>query len=201
MNPSVAPLGWGILHCFGWLKSAGDDDVNCRLILCLLAFASWTSAADWAIEPVGNGNKPSLAVGEDGTVHVAWAIESVGESVYYASREGDAWTTEVVLSGYFNNALELVLDEEGEAHIAFHDHDAEDAAHLHATAMSWESSYVTSPGHDGWNPSLAVDPEGGVHMASFDPEAGIEYAVVRPSGTAVEMIGTGFVVRHWAWNS
>lgn len=165
---------------------------NIFLVLSALAVGLSASAADWTIESVGPGARPDLAVGDDGIVHIAWAIQKrPDESVYCAQREMDSWQTEVALSGYFHNAVDLELDRDGRAHIAFHDHDSADAAHLSSTTTSWDIQYVFHPGHDGWNPSLAVAPDGAIHLASFDPGSGIEYAVIRGSTFDVETVGSG----------
>lgn len=167
--------------------------------LLLHGIALWSAtlvAAEWNVEMVAPGTKPEIAVGDDGTVHIAYMEESESGAVYYARRSPDGWSIETPHTGYFYAPLDIDVDGAGVVHIAYHDHDREDASLAAKDASGWTVENIAHSGHDGWDPTLVVDSAGRIHLASIDPsqfasDAGIEYALRGDRRWSVEEIGSG----------
>lgn len=152
--------------------------------------------AQWAVEEVGTGSKPEIAVGPQGAVHIAYVDERRGGALYYGRRSTERWIIEVPHEGYFYAPLDLAIDGDGFAHIAYHDHDTADLSYATNTVPGWLVENVQDPGHDGWDASIAVDETGRVHVTSIDPvmfgsDVGVEYAVRDDLGWTVEEVGSG----------
>lgn len=160
------------------------------LLVARLAFPQWE------IEAVGTGAKPEIAVGADGSVHIAFVDERREGALYYGRRYPDRWIIEIPHEGYFYAPLDMAIDSNGFAHIAYHDHETADLSYATNSVPGWLVESVEDPGHDGWDASLAVDAAGRVHVTSIDPvmfnsDVGVEYAVRDELGWSVEEIGSG----------
>lgn len=149
-------------------------------LLFALCFAPSVMAQDWRIEEIGSGTKPELAVDSNGQPHIAYMIEALQGGVIFASRAGGSWPVETVAEGYFYGPLDLAVDEDDRPHIAYHDHqgtafdpDLGDATYAFNGGAGWTVEKIAHPGHDGWDNSIAIGPEGEVRGQQ---EAG-QYAV------------------------
>jgi hypothetical protein len=166
-----------------------------------VGLAAWCGpawATEWDIEMVAPGITPEIAVDDMGLVHLAWVVEDDEDTLFYGRRESDGWDITVApSSGYIAVPLDLAIDDEGHAHIAYHEHYSGNAEYLENSGASWTSSLVSSPGHDGWVPSLALAHDATPHIASFDPVEGIEHAVRTGSQWTVESVGTGQLVKNF----
>lgn len=122
---------------------------------------------------------------------------SIGRSCFLRlERGGDSWAIEEVSEGYFYAPMDIVVDGADNIHIAYHDHDFEDLAYAFSLDGQWSVEAVSHPGHDGWDPSLAIGPDGTVHVVAIDPlqfgtNDGIEYYTRRNDEWSVEGIGSG----------
>ena len=173
-------------------------------LVALIAMVEIAIAQEWRIEEVAEGTKPELAVDQLGRPRIAFMTEARQGGVFYAVRGTDGWEIEAVATGYFYGPLDLALDAEGHAHIAYHDHQAPDfnpqlgdATYVFQDGDDWVVETIGHPGHDGWDTSIAVSPSGEVHVASIDPVQfgsleGVEWAVRGAGGGwSVEAIGSG----------
>ena len=151
----------------------------------------------WEVSTVDeDGAKPSLAVHADGTPHIAYMLEALPGFLNYAVLDTGNWAITEVAAGYFYGPLEIQLDQEGVAHIAWHNHDTEDGAYAVLRDGEWVVHNVNHPGHDGWDNSLAIDSAGRPHTATIDPsqfggQSGIEYATFDGDDWEVEEVGSG----------
>ncbi len=175
----------------------------CTAVLLMASIAA-AQAQSWTIEEVDAGTKPELALDSAGHVHIAYMTEALNGSVSYATKAAGDWTIETVAEGYFYGPLDLAIDEDDGLHIVYHDHqdmgfDASlgDAAYAFKRGGNWQVETISDPGHDGWDPSIALGPDGAVYVASIDPvqfgsEDGVEWAVRSESGTwSVSPLGSG----------
>ena len=170
----------------------------------LLAASGTVWAQDWMIEEVGEGTKPALVVDGSGRPHITFMTEETFGATYYAVRDADGWSVERATEGYFYAPMDLALDAGGNPYIYYHDHqalqflpDLGDAVVIFKRDGVWIEETLADPGHDGWDGSIAMDAQGGVHVLAFDPVQfggvnGVEYYRRDANGVwSVEPIGSG----------
>jgi hypothetical protein len=153
-------------------EGAQTDDQAPHLLLCL---DSEVVGEDWQATIVGSGTKPSFDFGPDNSVHVMGMTEEhSGGVVWYATAPSPAgpWDPEVVANGYYYGPGDLRAAAGGTVHIAWHNHDTENANHAAVTEDGTTVFDIVTPGsHDGWDNSLALDAGGVLHQASVNPIA------------------------------
>ena len=100
--------------------SPGDENVVC---------VPSGSVAGWRFTRFSAGTKPAIAVGTDGTVHATFMSESMSGWVRYASLSAGASSpgqSELIANGYFYGPIDILLADDGQPRILYHDHDRED---------------------------------------------------------------------------
>ena len=151
---------------------------------------SWTTAEVVSTESSGDSYQPSLAVDAAGNVHIAWqdstdyAGAGTDWDIFYSrwDSSSSAWTTtEVVFTVSTGNSENpsLVVDAAGNVHIAWED--STDYAgsgtdidifykRWDASTSAWTTTEVvfTESTSTSYQPSLAVDAAGNVHIACLD---------------------------------
>ncbi len=153
---------------------------------------------DWQVLEIDRGVKPDLALDAGGRAHIAFGLEARGGFVKHALI-GDSTVTSTVAEGYFYFPLAIAVNDDGVPWIAFHNHDYEDQAVALAQDLEtgdWLVLRTKSPGHDGWDNSLALDANGRPHTVSVDPSGfrsnvGLEYGFFDANNWTVEEVGTG----------
>ena len=143
-----------------------------------------------------NGAKPSLAVGAQGTPHIAYMLEDMPGFVKHAVLAPEGWSISTVSTGYFYGPLDIELDGQGVPQISWHNHDAEDQAYAALVNGQWAVQDIAHPGRDGWDGNLAIDSKGTPHTMSIDPSqfgsrSGVEYATLNGTSWTVEEVGSG----------
>lgn len=143
--------------------------------LVLSVAPSESIAPGWIVAEVGPGTKPSFDFDAAGRIHVMGMTESFNGEVWYASApyvEGP-WAPTTIASGYFYGPGDLRVDRTGTAHVAWHNHDTENPDHVAIQRDGRQRRFpIDSPGlHDGWDNSLALDANGGLHQACVFPIA------------------------------
>ena len=111
---------------------------------------------------VGGGTKPSFDFDATGALHVMGITEARPGVVWYATAAdiNGPWEPQELASGYFYGPGDIRVDGAGTAHIAWHHHDLQDAAHISIAGDQIQGSRVHTPGtHDGWDNSLAIGPD------------------------------------------
>jgi hypothetical protein len=179
------------------------------LILFLLA-AQVISAQQWSIETVGRGTKPSLALTPEGEPRIAFMTEEAVGGLFYSRRGEGGWDNETVAQGYFYGPLDLKIDDTGASHIVWHDHQETmfapsvgDPVYATDGSGDWSVETIFHPGHDGWDGSVAVAPDGQVHIASIDPAQfgsadGVEWGLRTDSGWQIRQVGSGPIPYEFA---
>jgi parallel beta-helix repeat protein len=171
----------------------------------------WTSAELVSTESTGDSYYPSLAVDSGGNVHVAWYDgtiydgSGIDDDIFYKRYEvGVGWTTTEVVSmestGY-SYWPSLAVDSGGNVHIAWTDYtdyagsgtDYDVFYKRYEVGVGWTTTEVVSTESTAtsWNPSLAVDLAGNIHVAweddtdyaGFGSDADIFYKYVRVHST------------------
>ena len=145
--------------------------------------AGWTVAEVVSTESDGASSYPSLAVGSDEKVHIAWEDHtdyggSGGDwDIFYKRYEvGVGWTsTEVVSteSDEDSHRPSLAADSGGNIHIAWEEWTGTDSDILHkryVAGVGWTSTEVvsTESTDDSWESSLAVGSDGTIHITWYD---------------------------------
>jgi hypothetical protein len=140
----------------------------------------------WETETVpdaGRGDQSSLAIGDDGTLHVATADQGsyddrTDDRVVYATLPpGGEWSVEDVDADMywegFRFGVSLALDPVGRPQVAYHDATHSDL--VYATRSEdgvWTRTVAVGDGDTGYDPALAIDSDGVAHVAFDDDGSG-----------------------------
>jgi len=177
-------------------SSSGDSQVS-------------TVAVGWTRTSIGQGTKPSLALDADGRPAIAFLFEDVGEGFVAYASAAQAWAVEPVVEGYFYGPIGLDFDPQNRPNIAYHDHQASsfdrdlgDLTYALRDGAGWQIEAATSDGHDGWDSTIRVGPDGVVRAAGVDPAQfgrveGVEYYELVDGVWNVEAIGSGPTEYEW----
>ena len=145
------------------------------ILLPHLLFAQTeTIHTDWTVVTIGEATKPSFDYDTEGNIHVMAMTEDTNSGYTWhatSDRLAGPWTTNIVGRSYFYGPGDIRVDAAGNAHLAFHDHREENNRHIivapNGTATT---TFTVTPGtHDGWDSSLAIGPQGQLHLASIFP--------------------------------
>jgi hypothetical protein len=156
---------------------------------------------NWRVVDVAIGVKPAFDFGPDGRVHIMGMTEESFGEVWHsvADSVSGPWNTVTVDVGYFYGPGDILVDADGNAHMAFHDHDLANAKHVIVDPDQSEMVFeVDTPGtHDGWDNALAFDSSGTLHQSSISPSGfgsleSLQYSVF-DGGTWIpqDVIGSG----------
>ncbi|MDP8245462.1 MAG: DNRLRE domain-containing protein [Candidatus Hinthialibacter antarcticus] len=156
-------------------EGASNQDQTPRLVVTLAPDAGDEEmlADDWSMSDIANGVKPSFDFGPDGAIHIMGMTEETNGVVWHAHADSinGPWNPVTVAEGYFYGPGDIRVAPNGDAHIAWHDHDLQNPSHvIVAPDGGLQTPPIDTPSsHDGWDNSLAIDAEGGVHQASVFP--------------------------------
>ena len=144
--------------------------------------ASTSAAGDpfWAIETVDGGPGPgkysSLAIGDDGSLHVSYYNQYSGGSLHYAILDGATWLTETVDSlGDVGLYTSLALNSAGSPRISYKDfsYGIGKLRYAQFTGTDWITETVHNFSDDaGSYSSLALDLADNPHIAYLDVTGG-----------------------------
>jgi hypothetical protein len=185
-NPSLAVSSDGTVH-IAWEEptdyggSGGDSDIFYKK----LTIVGWTTTEVVSTESTSDSYNPSLGVGSDGTIHIAWEdMTDYGGSgprpdiFYKKCVPGSGWTvTEVVSieSTSYCYAPSLAVGYDGTVHIAWLDlpslsYDSDILYKKRLPTIGWTMPEVVSTESTGYcyDPSLDVGSDGTVHIAWDD---------------------------------
>ncbi len=126
------------------------------------------SGAKWVASVVDGqgdvGEQSSIAVDEDGFVHIAYYDDSNGTLNYANNVEG--WSTAVVDNSSSKVGMypSIALDSEGFVHISYYDHVNQDLRYATNAGGSWSTDSRDTGGDVGLHSSLTVDVNDSVHI-------------------------------------
>ena len=172
----------------------GDDPPNTDVVSCVPS----GSVAGWRFTRFGVGTKPAIAVGTDGTVHATFMSEAISGWVLYASLSAGASSpgqSELIANGYFYGPIDILLADDGQPRILYHDHDREDQVLAIRSGSSFTLQPMTNVGHDGWYGTGVIGPDGTLHTATYDPSGflgrGLNYGGWDGSNWDIELAAPG----------
>jgi len=136
-------------------------------------------AGEWRFDTVPGPVQPlftSLGLDADGAAHLVYGdLGRLGESeLWYATNASGAWTTELVDDdGDTGLEPELAVDPWGAVHVAYIRYIRGDLVVLddrmlrYATNAggAWQAETVDDTADTGYDPAIAIDPRGGIHIA------------------------------------
>ena len=116
------------------------------------------------------GKHNSIAVDGEGVIHIAHGDIAANGNLRYTKMNPDAgWSSEIVDStSTTGRYTSTYAEENGEVHISYFDHGAEDLKYAHHDGNGWTISTVDSGGVVGLFTSLVVDSDGIVHISYTD---------------------------------
>jgi len=181
---------------YNFLNTAMNNISPKRSNLFYISSSSWSNATvisdDGTLWNIDSSGYPSIAVDGAGNVHVVWQDYTNGEwgtdtEIMYANRTATGWSNATVISDdstLWNNDgsyyPSIAVDSTGNVHVVWQDHtDGEwgtdtEIMYANRTAAGWSNATVISDDStlwnngSSWNPSIAVDNDGNIHVAWSD---------------------------------
>ena len=123
---------------------------------------------------------PSIAIGRDRAVYLAWTVGEDPAAAIRIARSTDGFATGVLLKGdAYGDAPKLAADAKGTLHLAY----ALGARIVYTRSADGARTFETPRelARSGGFPSLAVDGKGGVYV-TWELSRGLGFAVSRDSG-------------------
>lgn len=157
------------------------------------------AGADWSMQRIGTGIKPSLALTDDGAA-IAYLTEALEGGVFYASAADD-WQVEEIAAGYFYGPIDLAFDADRQPNIVYHDHQGTnfdpglgDLTLARREGSDWALLPAGDPGHDGWDSTIRFGPDGNLWAAGIEPldfgtTTGVEFYELDGSSWSVVPVG------------
>ena len=153
---------------------------------------SWTSAVDLSRTPL-SAVEPVLVVGDDGTLHAAWAGNdpTTWEIYYVAKFRGADWTSPVNISHTSTESqhVDLVVDSTKRVHAVWRDQRAgrHEIVYAHKPpGGQWtDPANVSRSTGISWDPAICLDAGDGLHVVWYDDSSGnweIYYSAMITSG-------------------
>ena len=170
------------------------------LLIYILVHPINVQSQVWDIRDVGEGIKPAITTGPDGSLHIAYMNEANAGFIKHTIVNGESYDTETIGTGYYYGPLDIGISGNGTVYIAVHDHFSENELVFTLFNNTWFRDQVVHSGHDGWDNSITFDSKGNIHTSSTDPfgNIGVEYAWKDQTGWKKESIGSGPVTYGWS---
>ncbi len=194
-QPSVAVDSNGTAHV-AW--KGGDNILYSNA-------KNWSMVTDITDDTSYEQYWPSLCTDEDGTVHVAWEGRKATASnpnILYANSAN--WSEKVEVSGpinYDQHGTSIGMDGSGIVHIAWHGKTSANPGYYnirYANSANWTNTIEITDqnSNDNTYPSLAIGPDGTVHIAWYGMKSGdssnhVRYANSKNWSAITEEIGSG----------
>ena len=117
----------------------------------------------------GPGNSAKIALGVDGLPMIAHRDSNKGNLYVHRLGSDDLWHEEVVDPGpYISGNLDLVVDNQGQPHISYHDGGLGHLKYATYDGSGWVLQTVDTDGVVGAENTIAVDSAGIPHIAYHD---------------------------------
>ncbi len=187
--PSIGVAGDGTVHMFYY-----DDDNN-DLRYATGTFGAWTVETRESVDDSGIG--ASVAVDAGGKVHAVYYFEdgSGNDAIRYVTNKDGFWarsdvdTVDVADEGSYVQRTGIRIDGNGKLYVTYRGMNANgkatlELAMLEGTTWTVETGQSLSNKNLGYRASLAVTPEGTVHIAHYDStDTLLRYASRASDGT------------------
>ena len=157
----------------------------------------------WSATAIGPGIKPALALDSAGSPAIAYLLEDRNQGFVAFAAAAGGWVPDTFIEGYFYGPIGLAFDPQDRPNIAYHDHQADnfdpdlgDLTHAIRDGSVWQITPAADDGHDGWDSTIAIGPDGVVRAAGIDPSRfgatdGVEYYELSGSDWTVTAVGSG----------
>ena len=165
-----------------------------------------TPVGGWSSTFIGTGIKPVLDLDSSGSPAVAYLEERLSEGFVAYAAASEGWAVDLFVEGYFYGPIGLAFDADDRPNVVWHDHQADqfdqalgDLTYAVRSDDGWTMVTGADDGHDGWDSTIAIGPDGVVSAAGIDPAQfnsteGLEYYELGGDSFDVEAIGTGPIV-------
>ena len=137
--------------------------------------------ASWVAETIDDRKQvlsPTVAVGADGRIHLAYAVDVSGTDpnvLHYATRNLGLWSiTRVSPSGQWGVNPSIAVDSQGHPHIAYQDAKTSDLWYARWTGSAWAIELVAATGSRGHWPALVLDSLDRPHILDTQSRTGPE---------------------------
>jgi len=195
---------------------ANADDYSFVVVQCTSASVLWgyaelmgsegggnsnnNSQNTWLITEVDEGQKPTIAIDNNGNPQIAIISESTTSGFIKRAQLVDGtFKSDLVSEGYFYGPIDLAFTPDNKARIGYHDHDTEEyALARELDGGTWDVDQVPSEGHDGWDNTIFIESNGTEHLLSSDPGTGLEYAIKQNGVWNVELIDLDITTYRYA---
>jgi hypothetical protein len=149
------------------------------------------SGGVWVSENVQSeyevGTYSSLALDSHGTPHISFSQQSPSTNIFYSSKSGSGWSSEVVVSHHTLIYTSLELDSSGSPHISYLNNTNSVLMYATKAGSAWTSEVVDSEVM-GSN-SLLLDSSGNPHISYFDKaNTALKYATKSGTTWVIETV-------------
>ena len=146
---------------------SGLDAQNSALRYAQRFYGVWVRS--WAERSNDSVWRTSLALEPGLITHICYRGAGM---LKHARRSGGVWTREIA-DPIDSDYPAMVLDANGNIHVAYYDVDAQNLRYARKAAGQWTATTVLmSAENDGSYPSLALDANGDVHVSYFNTTSG-----------------------------
>ena len=157
----------------------------------------------WSATEIGPGAKPVLALDAGGSPAIAYLLEDLSQGFVAFAAAAEGWKPDTFIEGYFYGPIGLAFDAQDRPNIVYHDHQDDsfdpglgDLTYALRDGSAWQIAAAEDDGHDGWDSTIAIAPDGIVRAAGVDPSQfgsadGVEYYELSDGVWSVTAIGSG----------
>ncbi|MBN1402219.1 MAG: exo-alpha-sialidase [Anaerolineae bacterium] len=164
-----------------WVERYGGYDM---LYYSIRSGETWSTPTS-----IYGGEEPSLAIGPDDAVHLAYACEFMGNyDIFYSCRTEDGWSPSVNISSTSGNSAQpsLIVKPGGTVVVVWTDTSEGDNRIYYAwrTGSMW-NSYIIDGSIDGSAPDLGIGQDGELWAVWQAPESPQQHHVYAISGNGI----------------
>ncbi len=231
-NPDIAMDNNGVVHVVWHDDTNGEWGTDREIMYANLTATGWSNATvisdDYTNWNDGPSSDPSIAIDNNGNLHVVWWDGTDGEwgtdyEVMYVNNTGAGWSNVTVISDIYgwndgvSGAPSIAIDENtGTIHVVWQDLTAGEwgtdleVMYVNYTASGWSNATVISDDYTGWNdggsnnPQIAVDNNGYQHVVWWDQtngEWGSDNEILYVNNTGAGWSNVTAISDLFGWNT
>ncbi|MGD9140045.1 MAG: C39 family peptidase [bacterium] len=179
-NPALAVVDTAV--CLVWESRQGGAFRTAAVQFSYRTAAGWSTPLDVDASPARDSYRPSLAVGEDGLVHLVYERQTANtpdenERIVHQSWNGLAWSGRTGISSdvsFSRNAV-IAAGPDSTLHVVWHDGENINTDIFYAMydGSAWQPvEEIVTNGYEASTPSVAADGAGDVHVVWSDHRNG-----------------------------